>query len=73
MGVLSVPLTAKLKETVNQLVKSGVAPSKAELVRMAIESFAEYQAIEDVLRAEKELKDGKILRGDLDKLIKKFK
>lgn len=73
MSVLSVPLTAKLKETVNQLVESGVASSKAELVRKAIESFAEYQAIQDVLRAERELKDGKILHGDLDKLIKKFK
>ena len=68
MSMLSVPLTPKLEETIDRLVKDGVAPNKAELARKAIEYFAEQQAIEDVLRAEKE----PTLRGDLDELAKRF-
>ena len=69
MSMLSVPLTPKLEETIDRLVKDGVAPNKAELARKAIEYFAEQQAIEDVLRAEKE----PTLRGDFKELLKKFK
>ena len=68
MSMLSVPLTPKLEETINSLVESGVAANKADLARKAIEYFAEQQAIEDVLRAEKE----PTLRGDLDELAKRF-
>lgn len=70
MSMLSVPLTPELEEKINRLVEDGVAPNKAELARKAIEFFAEEQAIQDVLRAEKELADGKLLSGDLDELAK---
>ena len=72
MSMLSVPLTPELEKTIERLVKDGVATNKADLARKAIEHFAERQAIEDVLIAERELKDGEILRGDLDELAKKF-
>lgn len=72
MSMLSVPLTPALEETIERLVKDGIAANKADLARKAIEYFAEQQAIEDVLRAERELKEGKLLRGDLDELAKKF-
>jgi len=68
MSMLSVPLTPKLEKTINDLVENGVAANKAELARKAIEYFAEQQAIEDVLRAERE----PTLRGDLDELAKRF-
>jgi len=66
--MLSVPLTPALEETIERLVKDGIAANKADLARKAIEYFAEQQAIEDVLRAERE----PTLRGDLDELAKKF-
>lgn len=72
MSLLSVPLTPELEQTINRLVKDGVASNKAALVRKAIEFFAEEQAIKDVLQAEKELKEGRILRGDLKELAKKI-
>ena len=68
MSMLSVPLTPELEKTIERLVKDGVATNKADLARKAIEHFAEKQAIEDVLRAERE----PVLRGDLDELLKKF-
>ena len=73
MSTLSVPLTPHLEEFIASKVKERYAPSKAEVVRRAIEHLAEEEAINSVLRAEKEIAEGKILRGDLKELAKKFK
>lgn len=70
MSTLSVPLTPELEEKINQLVSDGHAANKAEAARKAIEFYSEEMAIRDVLEAEQELRDGKILRGDLDDLLK---
>lgn len=72
MSTLSVPLTPELSKTIDRLVASGIAPNKAEVARKAIEYFAQEQAIQDVLKAEQEVKEGKILRGNLDDLAKKL-
>jgi len=72
MSMLSVPLTPDLENKINHLVESGVASNKADLARKAIEFFAEQQAVEDVLRAERELANGQLLTGDLDELAKRI-
>lgn len=72
MSTLSVPLTPELEEFINAQVKSGRDANKAAVVRRAIARFAEDEAVEDVLQADQEAKDGKILRGDIRKLLKKF-
>ena len=69
MSTLSVPLNKNLEEIVNSFVKKGFAPNKAEVMRKALIFLAEEEAVQDVLRAEKE----PILRGDLRELIKKIK
>ncbi len=68
MTTLSVPLNKNLEEIVNSLVKKGYAPNKAEVMRKALIFLAEEEAVQDVLRAERELSEGKILRGDLRKI-----
>ena len=50
MGTISVPLTAKLEETMDNLVLVGHGSSKADIVRRAITAFAEEQAVLAVLR-----------------------
>ncbi len=70
MSTLSIPLPAALEAFVEQAVRRGVAPNKAEVVRQALARYAEDQAVEQVLRAEQELKEGKILRGNLKALIR---
>jgi Arc/MetJ-type ribon-helix-helix transcriptional regulator len=69
MSTLSVPLTPKLEKSVNDLVKSGYGSNKADVVRRAITRLAEEEAIETVLRAQREVG----LKGDLRELAKKFK
>ncbi len=54
------------------MIYRGVASNKSDLVRQALYKFAEDQAVEVVLRAEQELKEGKTLRGDLRKIAAKI-
>lgn len=72
VAVLSVPLTQDLAQKIDKMVNDGVAANKAEAARKAIEYFAEEQAVQAVLKAEKEVREGKILRGNLKELAKKL-
>jgi len=69
MSTISVPLTSELEESLNNLVKSGFANNKAEVMRKALRRLSEEEAVFAVLRAEKE----ESLRGNLRDLMKKIK
>ncbi len=73
MSTLSVPLPAFLEEYIQNEVKSGNYSNKAEVVRNALIRMKEEQAINDILEAQQEVRSGKVLRGDLRELAKKFK
>jgi len=73
MTTLSVPLTPKLENIVNSFVKEGYASNKAEVMRKALIRLSEEEAINDLLEAEQEVRDGKILRGDIRDILKKMK
>jgi len=68
MSTISVPLPPELEKFINAQVKSGYAANKADVVRRALTRFSEDEAVEMILRAQKEIADGKGLRGDLRKL-----
>ncbi len=68
MTTVSVPLTEDQYRHLMALVKQGVGANKADVLRKALEKFAEDQAVEAVLRASKEPS----LDGDLNELMKKF-
>lgn len=69
MTTISVPLRKDNEEKLDELVRSGVGSSRADVMRKALERLAEDEAVEAVLRAEKE----PVLRGDLRELMKKFR
>ncbi len=66
MPTLSVPLTAKLTKTIDDLVQSGAGSNKADVMRRALEFFAEEKAVQALLRARREPS----LEGDLDELAR---
>jgi len=72
MATLSIPLTHNLEEFIDTLVKRGFAPSKAEVVRKALRLLAEDEAVAAVLKAEQEVRQGKVLKGNLRKLASKL-
>ena len=73
MTTISVPITSEQEKFINDLVKSGKAANKAHAVRYAIQRLSEEEAIEAVLRAEQDIKEGRVFYGDLDKLAKKIR
>ena len=73
MSTISVPLNSKLELALENLIDSGFASNKAEVMRKALLQASEEEAIQAVLRAEREISEGKGLRGDLKDLMKKFK
>jgi Arc/MetJ-type ribon-helix-helix transcriptional regulator len=72
MTTLSVPLTPKLEGIIDSFIREGYAPNKAEVARKALLQVAEEKAIQDLLEAEQEVRDGKILRGDIRDILKKI-
>jgi Arc/MetJ-type ribon-helix-helix transcriptional regulator len=73
MTTLSIPINNMQEEFINFLVKSRRVANKADAVRKAINFLAEEEALACVLKAEQEIVEGKILRGDLRNLVKKIK
>lgn len=68
MTTISVPLPAHLEEFVNKLAEER-GSNKAAVVRSAINLLAEEEAVQAVLRAQKEVSEGKILRGEAREIL----
>jgi putative addiction module CopG family antidote len=73
MTTISVPIPENLVAFIDQMVKSGEAETKAEVVRKALRRYAEDEAFASVLKSRQEIKEGKILSGDLVNLVKDFR
>jgi Arc/MetJ-type ribon-helix-helix transcriptional regulator len=72
MTTITIPLNDNLNDFIDEQVRLGNASSKADLVRRAIQNFKEDEFVKKVLAAKQEIKEGKALKGDLDKLAKGF-
>ena len=69
MATISVPLSPQLEERLDSLVADGAGSNRADVMRRALEHFAEEDAINAVLKAEREVSQGKILRGNPRKIL----
>ena len=72
MTTISVPISTAQAHFIDDLVKSGKAANKAHAVRYAIQRLREEEAVAAVLEAEADVKAGRVFRGDLRELAKKF-
>ncbi len=71
MTTISVPLNSKQTDYLDALV-ADFGSNRASVMRKALERLAEEEAINAVLQAQQEYKDGKGLTGDLDALLAKI-
>jgi len=69
MSTLSVPLPAVLEKFIKNMVDSGKAANKADVVRRALMQYREEEAFNSFMRAKQE----KNLSGDLDELAKIYR
>ena len=73
MSTISVPLDSKLELSLDYLVSSGVAENRAAVMRKALARLSEEEAVFSLLKAQQEVKEGKVFKGDLRKLLKQVK
>jgi Arc/MetJ-type ribon-helix-helix transcriptional regulator len=72
MSTLSVPLTAELESFIADMVRSGVASNKADVVRRALTRMAEEEAINDVFRSQQEIREGRGVEGNIREILAKM-
>lgn len=70
---ISVPITREQERFLKEKVRRGIAANKAHAVRQALDKVAEDDAVNAVLEAEREIAEGQIFYGDLDKLARKIR
>ena len=73
MTTISVPIPENLVDFINQMIAGGVAETKAEVIRQALRKYAEEEAFASVLKSRQEIKEGKVLEGNLVDLVKQFR
>ncbi|MEK7134281.1 MAG: hypothetical protein AAB819_00955 [Patescibacteria group bacterium] len=72
MTTITVPITKELESFISEEMNAGTSESKAHLVRFALMRLREERALSRINEAEADIKAGRVYKGDLKKLIKKF-
>ena len=72
MTTISVPVKAEEEKFIDDYIKSGQAENKAQVFRRALRLLAEEDVLSRLLRSQEDVKQGKVLKGDFRKLLKKF-
>lgn len=72
MTTISVPLKKEEEKDLEFLLEIDYGSNKADVIRRALRRASEEEAVNRVLRAAKELDEGRGLKGDLRELSKKF-
>jgi Arc/MetJ-type ribon-helix-helix transcriptional regulator len=73
MTTITVPINKELENFIEEELAQGRGESKAHLVRHALSRLSEERALLRIQEAENDIKEGRVYKGDLKKLIKKFK
>lgn len=68
MSTLSIPLPDEMVNQIKSLIKQGAASNMSDFVRKALQQYLEEQAVQTILKADKEPN----LKGDIDELAKKL-
>jgi Arc/MetJ-type ribon-helix-helix transcriptional regulator len=72
MTTITTPINKELEEFINAEVREGNAETKAHVVRQALRLLQEDRAYSRIREAEADVKEGRVYRGDLRKLIAKL-
>lgn len=73
MSTITVPISKELENFIEEEISAGTSETKAHLVRYALFRLQEERALSRLQEAEKDIKQGKVYKGDLKNLLKKMK
>ena len=59
MATISIPINSQMDEFIEEQVSLGNVASKADLIRRAITLYKEEQILSEILKAQREISDGK--------------
>ena len=65
-------MKTEIEKFIHSEIDSGEFESKGQIIKKALKKFQEDLIVTRILTAEEEIRNGKGLRGDLKKLIKKI-
>lgn len=69
MSILTLSIDSELEKFIVSQVKNKKAENKSAVVRDALRFFREELEIRELMLARKEVKEGKVFKGDLKKLL----
>lgn len=72
MTTITIPITKELASFIDGELKAGTSDSKAHLVRYALGRLQEERALSRLQEAEMDIKENRVYRGDLKKLLTQF-
>lgn len=72
MTTITVPINSELEEFIKSEIKNGSSETKAHVVRYALMRLREERALERLSEAEGDIKEGRVYKGNLSVLAKKF-
>jgi Arc/MetJ-type ribon-helix-helix transcriptional regulator len=72
MTTITVPITKELQSFIEGELRAGTSDSKAHLVRYALGRLQEERAIMRLHEAEADIKESRVYKGDLKKILKRF-
>ncbi len=73
MTTITVPINKELARFIEEELSLGGGESKAHLVRHALERLREDRAFLRIEEARRDIGDGRVYKGDLKKILKKFR
>ena len=73
MATITVPINKDLENFIDEELSLGESESKAHLVRYALERLREERAFLRIEEAKRDVKEGRIYKGNLKILLKKFR
>ena len=72
MTTITTPIDKDLEEFINMEIREGNSETKAHVVRQALRLLREDRAYKRIREAEEDMKEGRVYKGDLRKLVKKL-
>ena len=73
MTTITVPINKDLENFIDEELSLGESESKAHLVRYALERLREERAFLRIEEAKRDVKEGRVYKGNLKILLKKFR
>lgn len=73
MSSIKISIPTYLDSFIKEMIDDKYAKNKTGVIRKALLKLREDEAVNSVLRAEQEIREGKLLEGDLDGLANKYR